>query len=273
MTNYPFFLWDNHLATGTTVASSEASGYPDENLYDWRWGQPYRWRSNTLIGPLFISIDLGSGVALYADTLVIAGHNLKAAGVTTLKVMYSDDDATYYDSAGTTNPQNWLDDYPISIIFASPGAHRYWRIYIGKTGNFDAYPEIAIATLGRRLEFIDSFPPDLDLWGERADCEYNDAMNGQFLGCNLNFVRKEFEILLPEMGFTTTEFFKRSSGPNFDDSLRVHLRSNPFWFADDLETEPYHVFLCQAREGYTSPIWGLRTRRTLSMPVVAYVPV
>lgn len=253
----PCLHFKNVFDQGTVTAGSTASGFPATNVADWRMATPYRWKA-TGSGTQYIQVDLGASLTMNADTVSIAGHNLKT-GAYSLAVKYG---AGYSSTAltATVVPS----DRPWIKTFTAPGAQRYWKVELTSGSTT---PQIGILVLGLRLELPLGPQPGWDLWGEEAVTDYVTNEYGMPLGSNLKYLSKRMTIDYPD-GFSDSELWT-ASGISWDTDFLPHSRSKPFFFAWDTatDTEPW---LCR-RDGFMSnPISFIKTRRTLSMPVVAY---
>ena len=254
----PYLHFKNVFDQGTVSCSTEAAGYPAENIADWRMATPYRWKA-TASGTQSLTVDLGGSLTMDSDTVSIAGHNLYTGGYS-LAVKYG----SGYSStalAATVVPS----DRPWTKTFTAPGAQRYWKIELtsGTTT-----PQIGILILGLRLTIPLGPQPGWDLWGEEAVTDYQSNEYGMPLGSNLRYISKRLTIDYPDAEFSNSELWS-ATGISWDTDFMPHSRTKPFFFSWDAasDTEPW---LCR-REGYLSnPIGSVSTRRNLSMPVVAY---
>lgn len=267
MASLPCLLYDNvFAATDATITSSpgDATGYPKENVADWRIGTVYSWVSSATTSPAYLQAQKASATCNFC---VIGGHNLKTAGAT-ITIQYGTDGTSWSDAA-TFAATDWVDEYPIPISFTSQ-TKEYWRVNLAKGGGFSAAPRISVLTLGQKLE-LPTTPPDMDPYAEEPMTDWTENEAGAFLGANYRFRRKEFTIDAPEAGWTQADFFQ-VSGRNFDRDFMVHARKKPFWFVYDVDTDSRLVFLCHINGAVSSPWVKVKTRRGLSLPVVGYLP-
>lgn len=267
----PFLMWDSiFAAAGATVtASSEAAGYPASNVADWIWAGPHRWRAAGLTSPAWLAVDLGASCQRAADSIVLAGHNLVSCGASSVLVRRSADGVNW-NTETTIDVAGWKDEIPITAQFSLVGPSRYWRLEI--SGTFTKSPEIGIATLGQRLE-IPNLSPDLDPYSFEPQSSANRNRAGQFIGVEVTWKKKEFNLPFPDPGYLDTEFWKRSGGPNWDDGLIPHCAAGlPFWFAWNLNREKFHVWLCRQNAMPSFRFVNLTSRRSGSFPVEAYLP-
>lgn len=263
----PALLYNNlFAASGVTITSSpgDASGYPKENVADWRVGTVYAWKSSATTSPAYIQGQLS---ATTCDLCVIGGHNLTTAGAT-ITIQHSTDGTTFADDA-TFAATDWHDEYPIPISFSS-GTFEFWRVNLAKGGGFSAAPRIAVITLGQKLS-LPTTPPDLDPYAEEPVSDWVDAETGAFLGSNFRFRRKEFTINPGDAGYSYADFFQ-ATGRNFDRDFMVHAREKPFWFVYDTALDTRLVCLCRLNGMVSSPFVSVKARRGLNLPVTGYLP-
>lgn len=247
----PFFLFENIFADGDLTVTSEAAGYPKENLTDWRnWNV---WRA-TATATQHIDVDYGSTIA--PDTLVISGHN-GATVAAKWRVAYSDT-GTSYSLVDTYTA--FVDDDPLVYTF-SESAHRYWRVSLGVSPS--DVVQAGIVMLGRRFEL-----PRLDTGTAPYSQEVvSDAAineNGQMLGVNVKYVRRS-GLNLNYDSMSLTEFWTPASGLTFDDDMAPHMSAGkPMWYAWNIDLEPRHVWYVYASK-WDAPHVSTTNRRALRM--------
>lgn len=122
------------------TASDAASGYPVENIHDWK---QYDWWKQNAIGTSYINLELTSAVS--ADYFAIFGHNLHSA-VANYKLQYSYNNSTWYDATNTEYPTS---NKVILKIFDTQSA-KYWRVAIV---SMSAQVAIAGLMLGITMDF------------------------------------------------------------------------------------------------------------------------
>lgn len=261
-----WFLYENILEDGTLTAS-EASGFPVENVIDWRVGTPYRWKFDATTSPASITLDLGSASSAQPDTFVLGGHNLYTAGAK-YKVQYSTDGfATMTSDAFTFATP--ADDFAAQTTFTVGSSYRYWRIQIESTGaNFTEAPQIGVATLGRRLALPNGITPDVDIYGEDPQTEWTMSEGGDHLGAVLRYVGKRFALSFPDPGFAVADFFD-TSGVEFDTGLKPHLRTKPCWFAWNTDADSRGVWLVRRDGPVGNPFVYSTARRALTLTLIA----
>jgi len=140
----PFILYDNILEDGTVTVTSEASGFPKENMSDWLdWTY---WKASSSVDQN-IDIDKGA-VGISVDTLAILAHNLGSAGdsIGTVVTVYEDDNSGFTSptTLGTVAVSN---DRPFYLSLTA-GTERYNRI---KIANLDEAVYIGVVCLGKKM--------------------------------------------------------------------------------------------------------------------------
>lgn len=166
----PTVLFQNVFASGTLTASSEATGYPKENVLD---ESTVKYWSPTSL-PATLSVDYGSSVA--ADALGIVAHDLDTAGCS-IKVQKSVDGITYTDVTSSVTP---TDNTTLLLLFTSTSS-RYWRLSI--TGA-STMPFIGVVFLGARFNFPAGVKaPYTPVWlSQQYELLTSTTLGGQFLG-------------------------------------------------------------------------------------------
>lgn len=103
-------------------ATSEATGYPKENLID---GNPDTFWRATTTGDQTIDIDLQEAKNVDALVIFLCNYDTFAATAGTLAVSHSDDDSSY-TVAGSTSLNGTA--MPIVVVDFTQVSKRYWRI-------------------------------------------------------------------------------------------------------------------------------------------------
>ena len=116
------FYWKNSLSSMTLTASSEASGYEVENIFDMRESSLWKAAGSS---DQNIQSDAGVGHSYIADYLAIANHNLRTSGGT-IVLQYSANGSAWTNAFTPFIPES---DDPIIVEFNSANA-RFWRILI-----------------------------------------------------------------------------------------------------------------------------------------------
>ena len=210
----PKFGYENFFTVGTVTATSEATGYPKENAYDWN---TYDYWKAAAAGTVYLTVDYGS--ARSADYWAMAAHDLfDNSG--TVQCQYSSDNfsADTNDAGSLITPS---DNSPIFHAFTSVSA-RYWRLKITSTG---AASTIGAAAIGAALEMDRAVSSGTILPKEARTNVTTTQISegGQFIGRSI--VRQGVQFNLK---FTIqTLAFTRGSWSTFLD----HVEEKPFWFS------------------------------------------
>jgi len=210
----PKFGYENFFTTGTVTVTSEATGFPKENAYDWNTYD--YWKANAA-GVVYLTVDYGS--ARPADFFGIAAHTL-FDNAATIQCQYSTDNfsASIVDIGDLVTP---VDSSPIFNVFTLTSA-RYWRLKITSTGAASA---IGVASIGASLEMDRAVGSGAMLPKEsRMDKIINQTSEGgQFIGRSI--IRKGVKFSL---SFTIqTLAFARDDWSTFID----HAEVKPFWYS------------------------------------------
>jgi len=112
------------------IVSSEASGFPKENLQD---RSPETWFKPTVTTAVRIDMDFGSGSERAADSLILCGHDLftQSSGIKLAwdASSFPADEGFVIGNGGYHGAVSA--DEPIwRETFIDPGAKRYWSLYI-----------------------------------------------------------------------------------------------------------------------------------------------
>lgn len=210
----PKFAYENFFTTGTVSATSEATGFPKENAYDWNTYD--YWKANS-DGIVYLTVDYGSDVA--ADYWAVAAHTLfDNAG--TVQLQYSTDNfsASIVNIGDLVTPTS---NSPLFHAFTSTTA-RYWRLKITSTGAASA---IGVASIGSALEMSRAVSTGAELPREaRRDNIINQiSEGGQFIGRSLISKGVSFSLVFD----IQTLAFARGSWSAFLD----HAELKPFWYS------------------------------------------
>lgn len=134
------FLYENWLDDGTLTASSEASGFPVENIQN-RWHTRH-WRS-TGVAANWVACDLGGQKNI--KSLVIKYHNFKV-GAGTLYIKANNTGNP--DGPFNINQQLTVTAETIVYNWSSNQLYQYWWLIIGAGITADAYFRIGRMYLG-----------------------------------------------------------------------------------------------------------------------------
>lgn len=137
---------------------------------------------------------------------------------------------------GTTISPSTPSDYiePLS------NAKRYWRL---KVANGSAAPKLAVLMAGNLLEF--PYPPDTPYipYSEAVEAETARSKKGHPLGAVIRFKPREIAARFPSL----SRSFVFDTYKPFWDSHASDLK--PFFYAEDLDEFPGHIFYVQMKKG------------------------
>lgn len=259
----PWLLWENVFEDGTLASSPAATGWPVENVIDWRGlvATAFRWKKANTASSGYIEVDLGAGNSASPDTLVVGGHNFATAQAE-VRVRSSDDGVSYNNETSFDLPTT---DKAYFQTFTPSGPHRFWRIQMFNAGGtFAAEPQVGILTLGRRLESPVGYHPSWGPYNETAIREGAPNRAGEILGVGLRAVERVFRFEYPSPGLRKTDFFAPSSGVSWDAGFIPHSRSRPFWFAWNTDEDPV-PWLCWRDPDVAYSFVTNAARRTVSV--------
>ena len=166
----PTVLFKNVFASGILSASSEATGYPKENILDESTVKYWQPTSR----PATISVDYGTTTTV--DALAVVAHNLWTCGCS-VRLQTSTDGVTFTDALAVVTP---TDNTTILQLF-TPITSRYFRVRItGGTAN----PSIGCILLGSRFTFPAGVKaPYTPVWlSQQYELLTSTTLGGQFLG-------------------------------------------------------------------------------------------
>jgi hypothetical protein len=242
--------YDNHLANGTVTVTSEESGYPKENAWDWLltdW-----WKANAP-GVVYVTVDMGA--AVNADYWAIAGHNLHLNSGN-IKPQYSSDnfssDIHDFDSQYTPSNGN-----PYLRKVTQRNA-RYFRFLVN---SIDVASLIGQLCIGNILELPSGMPagfipPSL----AHSDEVYSNVSDGgQFIGRSVIRNGKRFTI--------SQEVILPSWFDNNWQGLYDHIVKKPFFFAWDYENYQTDITFCWSDGNIDPPRYSSTVHMNWSMKV------
>jgi len=181
----PIYHFDNILDTYGFTITSEAAGYPKENLVDFR---PWTYWMPTSTATQYLVVDKGAA-GISTDCLSILGHDLFTQGA---HIEVQQDTVSNF-----TSPTTLVTDFavasndPTMVVFASAGTERYIRIIIS---NLSAACYIAVIFLGEKMvipvgpEF--GYDPDR----QKIEAEKFLSYTGQFLSSSIRFSERRVMI-------------------------------------------------------------------------------
>jgi hypothetical protein len=222
----PIIAWKNQVLKAALSVSTEASGFPPENLQDWR---PYLAWKGTGSDEQWLKLDAGAGATITAACLGLSGHDLKSQGVTNLALKYSDNDVDWFDCLTPWTPAT---DKGILKTFPAQ-THRYFKLVI-PTG-YTAPPRLGVWFLGEYLPFPVypelGFDPD----GQAKESEAQLSRGGNLLGVVERFTRREIRVAFRHL---SPAWCETAWKPFFaEHGLR------PFFWAWDLQNHSEQVYL------------------------------
>lgn len=254
-----FIGYHNLLEEGYVGASSEASGFPVENAYDWR---PYDfWKANdSAASSHWIRLDLFSAKA--ADYFMLHAYNLDGG---TVVLQHSDDDAAYTDAFAALSGTG-------AVLFKTfvSASHRYWRVLF--TG---VEPTAGVIAFGRRLTLADQMegftPPE---FARDVELLTNQSVTGNFLGQSVLRRGAEFSIeaFLMTPAFARTDwlpFMNHAEAKPFGIQWSdLNPTENAFVWAKDIEDTAY---IGGCHQGSRAKLVGVTTGPDTSLqPVLEY---
>ena len=164
----PTILYNNLFAQGTLAASSEAVGYPKENVISQNTVK--YWRPTAL--PATISVDLDTVKSV--DSFGIVAHDCGTKGNTIL--LQSSPDNTTWTTRCTVVP---TDNTTVLGLF-TPVSARYWRLNISG----GTVPSIAVVMLSARFNMPAGVkPPYTPMWlSHQFELLTANTLGGQCMG-------------------------------------------------------------------------------------------
>lgn len=212
----PAILAENILENGTLTITSEASGYPKENLVSrlpWK-----KWKGSSSADQT-IALELTSGAP--ATGIAIYQHNLGTIGAS-VAVQYQGVDTDWYnlDSFSPT------DDDIIFRAFDHAGDRTDYRILLT---SMSAAPEIGILIFGEYVEFPQA--PDVPFVPARRTIQSagEESNNGWMIGVDVSLYPVTCEAKFRNL---TRAWVNGTFLPLYEDYLQKMI---PVFYAPDLE--------------------------------------
>ena len=230
--NKPIVLYDNKLSTyGFVTVTSELSGYPKENTYDWRYFT--KWQSTSSATQDFI-IDLGA--ATICDSFAVMNHNLGTRGAT---LAVGTDTASAFPSVTTIGTNTFTDDNPKYISLTS-SSERYYRIRI--SGGTGAYA-CGMFFLGNKYTMPvlpqDGFDPD----EQQAFFKVNTAITGHAVGSSVTHTDR--------MQKLSMRYVSEAQAQTFKDFYEDHASlGKPFFYLPDITNYSTRIYLMRCPNNY-----------------------
>lgn len=175
----------------TLAATTTASGFSVANVYDMREGT--WWKAANTTTPMYITLDTYATDVFDADYIAVCGHNLKTVGAT-IGLHYSTDNfaSDIHDAFTPFAPSS---DKAFVKEFTSPGAKRYWRLYL--TGTLSAAPQIAIAVWGKKTT-LDYATAAFDPYEEEVKAAVNLSQGGVMAGINIAYSERSLALRIDD---------------------------------------------------------------------------
>jgi len=217
--------YNNILESGTVSVTSEATGYPKENAFDWLPGD--WWKANGS-GTVYLTVDMG--VSTIVDYWALAFHDL-ADHSGTIKPQYS---------SGLTSPISWSDLDTVQtptenqMIFRPVTQQnvRYYRFEISSTSVASCIGSLLLGqalTLQRGIKA----PFTTAKHGRNKKILNSLSETGNIIGRTVYRQGQKFSI---QQKNVTPAWISS----NWDD-LIDHVEAKPFFFMHDYEDAPNEI--------------------------------
>ena len=252
---YARILWQTRVTAANITGTDTATGYPDDNVSDWRTYET--WRGDGTTNSYTLTVAYGSDIS--SQSLAIVGHNLNTVG------------ARYkLDASTAAAPSVW----DALVAYSTPGdnyckAHFYtqanyanYRLTIDNNVGANFAPEIGIFFVGNYLEFPVLIDYPFDESHKKVEMDSVLGNDGRLLGRSERYVKR---LLNP-----TFQYMQDSFHTTYNAFWDAH-RSYPFVWVWDYENYPADAFLVQFTEPEKMFPWSppLRGPLTLIMEGVA----
>lgn len=223
--------YNNILESGTVTVTSEATGYPKENAFDWL---PFDyWKANAA-GTVYLTVDMGANTVV--DYWALAFHDLHDHSGT-IKPQYSSDNfsADINDLDTVQTPSNG------NVIFR-PVTQRNVRYYRFEISSTSVASYIGALALGQALTLpghvpLPFTPPALERKNKILN-NFDDL--GNFMGSSK--VTNGFAFTLEQKIITAAWI-----DSNWD-ALADHIEVKPFFYLWDYENRPTEAAFCRANK-------------------------
>lgn len=240
------FFWQQALASMTMTATSEATGYAKENIYDTR--ESTLWKATTSADQT-LSFDAGAGSTYSADYLAISNHNLATVGAT-VSFQHAGDADDWTDLCAPFIP----DSDGIILKEVDLTLRRKWRIVLSGMSDI---PFIGIAIFGQKTELDHawgSFDPNAQ---EKKD-NVVFSQNGYLLGIHERYtenqIQLKFQKVLPDLYAKFVNWWNGCGQGNFFIAWETSEHpSDVFLVHSDAKfTMPFEDRTCRYRQGSIS---------------------
>jgi hypothetical protein len=235
----PRILREDDRVEGATITSSgEATGYPDDNVTDWK---EYTLWIGDNANAHWLKADAGSQVT--ANCFAVAGHNLSTEGVTQISLEGSNNDADWTEIIADFAPPNGDDAF--ARFFAETKTYRYWRLSIDNNGGAAYDPQIGVWYVGNYFELprVPRTPHDPDEIEDKSNRVIGGE--GHLLGVIKEYSRRKFHY---ETDLSTQAFISGTWIP----FLESHRNDNFVWLWD-YASHPNEAYLM----GFDQSTWSM----------------
>lgn len=222
----PVILWNNIFTASQIAVTSEASGFPKENLVGLR---PYkRWRGTSSIDH-GISITLASSKA--ADSVGLVGHNLGSIGATVaIQGWISGAFQTLATAQPTTNKA-------MVILFNSQTLQN-WRLYLT---TLSGAPEIGSMILGPRLTMEKYLQSGFDPDAQTTYAESSVSQSANLLGTVVRYRERNVQARFQSL---TPAWVDANLKSAWEGALGI---GQPFFWAWEMDLHPTEVYFMSCR--------------------------
>jgi hypothetical protein len=232
---------DDRVEGATITSSSEVTGWPDDNITDWK--DYTRWKGSSA-NSHWLKADAGAGVT--ADCFAVAGHNLNTQGVTRISLDGSNNDADWTEVVADFAPPNGDDTF---AKFFTQATWRYWRLDIDNNVGANYDPQIGIFYVGNKIEMSRLIRPphDPDELRDHSNVQIGGA--GHLLGLTNDYTQRRHRYMHPNIGQT---FIDNTWNP-----FIKSYRTSPFVWVWDYENHSDEAYLMAfERPEHTMPFGG-----------------
>jgi hypothetical protein len=221
---YPIIAWDNSAIEDGTLTSNpgDATGWPKENVKDWR---PYLpWIASGTTAPW---LKIANAAHITASCVGIVGHNLLTCGAASVVLAGSNNDAAWTTVKTIAITNNLL----IFATFPSVTYH-YWRLSITTPATA---PQIGVWFLGTYLQFTEYPEPGFTPDGREHKNESSVSQTGNLLGVARKYIEREINM---PMGYLDRAWVETYLQPCIDGA-----GAQPVILAHDVTNHPAAAYL------------------------------
>lgn len=222
---YPRLLYLNRVSAATITSSAEDTGYPDDNVINWR--DYVRWHASGA-NSYWIKANYGSQIAVTG--FGISGHNLNTCGAR-IKLEGSNNDADWTVIVAYITPSN---DYTLARCFDSV-TYQYYKITIDNNGGSNFSPQLGIWFVGSYLEFPELIEQPFDPNRQRDNSSMQRGESGNILGIVNDWTERRLDV---EFNFLTATWVETYWIPFWNT-----YRFQPFFFSWDYTNHQSEIYL------------------------------